>query len=93
MATPTGQYHDEEVAFRYAERALKNQLISSVKQHLLDAIDTELNQLCTDAVNQHVQISLQKDYNPASLSTNYFYSFVQKIVHTEIQKVVVKEVS
>ena len=86
---PTMTQSTEDVSFRYAERVLTHHLISSVKQHLLAAIDKELDQICQDVVRQHIEVTLAKDYSASSLSTNYYYQFVQKIVNNVVKETVV----
>lgn len=88
----TSTYHEESVQGSYALQAIKHHLHQSLKQHLLQAIDSELDSICQSAIEEHIRVSMDKQYNPATLSTNYLYSFVQEVVQTVVKDTVVTKV-
>jgi hypothetical protein len=90
MATDT--YHQEHIEAKYIDRMLQIQLKASLKQHLLKAIDSELEQICDEAIKEHITVSRRMEQSAATYSTNYFYTFVQNIIRTEMQEVVVTKV-
>jgi len=91
----TEQFDQQLVEATYLEKLLVKQLTQSIKEHLLNAIDNELETICRDAALKHIEtrtsIVNTQNHNPYGTETNYVFSFVQNIVRTEIKPIVMKE--
>ena len=80
------QTPQQDVEAKFMEKALVRQLRLSLKEHLIKALDAELEQICEEAVKKHVQVALlsrqDQDAYSRSQINNYYFSFVQNVVNT-----------
>jgi hypothetical protein len=90
----TEEFNEQLVQSTYVEKLLLKQLTQSIKEHLLNAIDNELETICREAALKHIEARIISETKPTQYGTetNYIFSFVQNIVRTEMKPVVMKEI-
>jgi hypothetical protein len=90
----TEQFNQQLVQSTYVEKLLVKQLTQSIKDHLLNAIDRELETICREAALKHIEAGILSETKPTQYGTetNYIFNFVQNIVQTETKPIVMKEI-
>ena len=90
----TEQFNQQLVQSTYVEKLLVKQLTQSIKEHLLSAIDRELETICRDAALKHIEARIVVDEQPGVFrpEVNYIFNFVQNIIQTKTKPIVMKEI-
>lgn len=73
------------------DNILKEHLIIEVEKHLHNLIDNEIKDIARNAVVNFMQIEIDKNTDIATMSNNYYFSFVQNITKTVVKPIVVKD--